>query len=283
MAACARRRGRAFGKDWPRLTGHLASTAGGPARCAAGMKTETSLDIRSVVAQVARVLQERGTQAYAVGGYVRDLLLDRGPRDVDIAVSGDSPLVAARAVADALGGSFFALDLERGYARVLVPHPVDGGAIILDFTPLQGTLEEDLARRDFTLDAMALPISSAHELRQLIDPHGGRYDIEQRLVRTMSEDVLREDPLRLLRAVRLAGEMELSIEENTAALIKAHAGAIQEVSPERVRDEVCRVLDLPRAGPWLWEMDRLGLLTQVFPEIAPARGVEQPKEHYWDV
>lgn len=246
------------------------------------MKIAISADARSIVARVAHLLAGRGVPAYAVGGYVRDLILNREPHDVDIALGGDDPLAVARAVAEALGGSFFVLDFDRGYSRVLVPGTRDG-AVTLDFTPLQGSLLEDLARRDFAFDAMALPLSAIDDLGALVDPWGGRSDIQARIVRALSEAALREDPARLLRAFRLAGELGFRLDPHTATLLQACAPLVQTVSGERIRDEFCRVLDLPGARSWLWEMDALHLLTEVLPEISPAKGVEQPKEHYWDV
>ncbi|MBI4236111.1 MAG: HD domain-containing protein [Chloroflexi bacterium] len=263
------------------------------------MKASTATGVPSLVAEVACFLAARGGRAYAVGGYVRDLLLGREPHDVDIALAGDDPLATTKALADGLGGTFFVLDAARGYARALVPLPGADAPITLDVTPIQGSLDQDLARRDFTVDAMALPLGDlpaaslaalgqtnagvGELIAQVIDPWGGRRDMERRLVRVLGEAALVEDPGRLLRAVRLAGEIGFEVEEETARLIRAHATDLRRVSPERVRDELCRTLALPRARPWLWEMDRLGLLTEVLPEMAPARGVEQPREHYWDV
>ena len=240
-------------------------------------------DTKALIGRVADLLSTQEKRAYLVGGYVRDLVLGRNTSDVDIALSEGDSIAMARMVADALSGAFYVLDAERGYARVLTPSDSDGATVTFDFTPLRGTLEEDLAHRDFTIDALALPMESADSTDAVIDLYGGRQDLGNRLVRALGDDVFQEDPARLLRAVRLAGQLEFQIEGHTGALIAQQAEALKRVSLERVQDEFCRILSLERSYPWLRELDRLHLLTQVLPQLEESRGVDQPHEHYWDV
>jgi poly(A) polymerase len=132
----------------------------------------------------------------------------------------------------------------------------------------------------------ALPIylrdvATSHEA--VIDPFGGRGDIAARVVRSVSEDAFVQDPARLIRAVRLAAEFGFSLDDDTIAQIKRHHTLITQVSAERVRDDLCRILAVPQAEKWLRLLDDLGLLMAIFPELAATRGAEQPKEHYWDV
>ena len=213
----------------------------------------------------------REGKVYLVGGYVRDLMLGRETRDIDIAVEGSALEVARRAAA-ALGGSFVPLDQERGIARVV------GEGFSLDFVPLKGEISRDLAARDFTVDAIALTLDG-----EVVDPFGGREDLEARLIRALGERAFEEDPVRLLRAVRLAGELGFEIEGRTQGWISSRAGDLRRVAGERSREELMRLLSLPRAREGVGLLDRLGLLLVVFPELGEEKGVVQPPEHYWDV
>lgn len=232
-----------------------------------------------LLTQISRFLAQQGIPAYLVGGFVRDALLGRATADIDIAVA--DALAVAPAVADALGGTAFVLDEATGAARVVLP----GKDWQMDFTTLKGNIEADLARRDFTIGAMAVLLEAGMDITAgpIIDPCGGREDLERRLVRAVGEDVFRDDAARLLRAVRLAAELNFTIESHTESLMKRDSRYIAGVAGERVREELLRLLALPGAGPRLAYLDALGLLTALVPELDPARGVTQPKVHVWDV
>ncbi|TEU14283.1 MAG: CCA tRNA nucleotidyltransferase [Anaerolineales bacterium] len=216
----------------------------------------------SVAARVCRFLQDRSARAYLVGGYVRDRLLGRESHDVDFAVEGDA-LGLARSVADWMHGAFVPLDDERGTGRA-VTRDEHGQRLFVDFAVLQGgDITVDLSRRDFTIDAIALDIS---DLSRFIDPYDGRGDLEAGLVRAVSEAAFRDDPLRTLRAVRLAAELSLRIEPRTEEWIRRDAGLIAAVSAERVRDELSKIVAQPGAADNLCYLDELGLLEVVLPE-----------------
>jgi hypothetical protein len=203
-----------------------------------------------------------------VGGYVRDRLLRRESHDVDFAVEGDA-LGLARAVADWICGSFVSLDDERGTGRV-VTRDEHGQRLFVDFAVLQGRdITVDLSRRDFTIDAIALDIN---DLSRFIDPYNGRGDLEAGLVRAVSDGVFRDDPLRTLRAVRLAAELSLRVEPQTEELIRRDAGLIAGVAAERVRDELSKTLAQPGAADNLRYLDELGLLGVTLPEAADVKG-----------
>jgi len=222
----------------------------------------------SVAARVCRFLQDRSVRAYLVGGYVRDRLLGRESRDVDFAVEGDA-LGLARTVANWMRGPFVPLDEERGTGRV-VTRDEHGQRVFIDFVVLQGRdITDDLSRRDFTIDAIALDIN---DLSVLIDPYDGRSDLEAGLVRAVSEAAFRDDPLRTLRAVRLAAELSLRIESRTEELIRRDAGLVAAVSSERVRDELSKTLAQPGAAGNLRYLDELGLLRVIFPETEVLKG-----------
>ena len=226
-----------------------------------------------------------GTSAYLVGGYIRDSLLSLPQqRDIDIALSADSQSVA-RDLAKALGGSFVPLNPDRGIARVVVEDPV-AGPWKVDLVTMSGSIEEDLARRDFTIDALALPLSawaSPVPGDSVIDPFNGRQDLLRKCVRAVSPQVFQDDPGRLLRSVRLAAALEFRLERQTARQVLADASHIDRVAQERLRDEFLAILALDGAKGSLEVLDRLDLLCRVVPELAEAKGVEQPQVHYWDV
>jgi len=242
------------------------------------MVAEPRLELRDypLLERIRSLLAQRGVTAYIVGGFVRDLCLGRASQDVDLALGGASPLEVARQVADALGGSYVVLDAPREMARVVLP------AMSVDFTPLRGSLEEDLAQRDFAIDALAVDLSRFPQ-PPLIDPWGGRADIVARRVRVVHPGVFREDPARLLRGVRLAAETGFSLEPATAALIREQAALVTRAAAERLREELCKLLATPRGAASVFLLDDLGLLTHLLPELAEARGVAQPPEHHWDV
>lgn len=234
-------------------------------------------------AAVTDFLKQRGTEAYVVGGYVRDTLLARKSADMDIAVRGDA-LGIARQVAGQLYGRFVLLDEPTHTARVVFPRP--DGAVCVDFSGFEESIESDLSRRDFTIDAMAVDASKWTGGRvpdSVIDPFGGRSDMASRRIRAVREEVFREDPARLLRGVRLAGEFDFGIEEGTRALMARDAALVSGVAGERARDELVRIFSLRRSARLIALMYDLGLLLAVFPELAPARDFEQKGVHVWDV
>ncbi len=228
----------------------------------------------SVALDVARAALA-GEPAWLVGGAVRDRLLGRDTDDVDLALEGD-PRGAARRIAKASGGASFQLSHEFGGWRAVGP----GHAWHVDVLPLRdGDLRADLAARDFTVNAMAEPLAGG----EVVDPHGGAADLAARRLRMVSEDALRDDPLRTLRAVRFAVELGLEIEPATGAAVREHAPAIDAVSPERVFAELKRVVAAPRVRDGLALMQETGLLAAVLPELEALRGVEQSAYHHADV
>ncbi len=186
-----------------------------------------------------------GQEAWFVGGAIRDELLGREIVDLDVACS--HPEQAARAYARRSGGAPFPLSETHGAWRVALD-----GARTVDFVPLQGgSLDADLATRDFTINAIAVPVAGGDH----VDPFDGRGDLAQRTLRKVSDRVFEDDPLRLLRAVRLADEHGLSIEPDTERLVRRHAGLARRPAGERILGELNR---LSLAG-WL-RLDELGLL-----------------------
>jgi poly(A) polymerase len=230
----------------------------------------------TVVAETA----DGARDAVLVGGAIRDVLLRRAPADVDVAVpSGAVDL--ARRCAVRLGGTCVVLDAERGAARV-----VAGAGRTLDMTDFRGpTLDADLAARDFTVNALAVPLGPlvARGRAPILDPTGGLADIRRRRLRPAGPGVLDDDPLRTLRAVRLEATLGLRLTPAAARAVKAAARGLARVSPERVRDELLILLALPDTTRALRRADALGVLAVVVPEIEPMRATPQPPPHRFDV
>ncbi|MBN1176912.1 MAG: CCA tRNA nucleotidyltransferase [Dehalococcoidales bacterium] len=235
-----------------------------------------------LLAKISRFLSKEGIGAYLVGGFVRDMLLVRDTADIDIAVAADAPATAGK-VANVLDGKCIPLDEENGVARIVLPE----SKWQIDFTTLQGDIENDLANRDFTIDAMAIGLeadfTAAIDPAGLIDPFNGREDLDRGMVKAVSDTVFEADAARLIRAVRIAAELGFHIDSHTAQLIKRDCKLITNVAGERVREELLRLLAIPGAGQRLAHLDELGLLTALIPELNPAKGVDQPRVHVWDV
>lgn len=246
------------------------------------MQTETGL----LLYKVSGFLKDRNIPAYIVGGFVRDVLLGRDTADIDIAVASDAPEVAS-ALADSLGGKSILLDDVNRVARWILPEEAFAGIHPeIDFSSFTGNIEQDLSRRDFTIDAMAVDFAGfggGDFGRQIIDPYHGSEDLGNGVVRAVSDSVFTGDAVRLLRAVRLSAELGFTIDKHTEDLIREHSHLISDVAGERVREEFLRLLDIPDAGKSMAYLDELNLLTAIFPELEESRGVTQPKEHHWDV
>ena len=256
------------------------------------------------LARVLHTVSGSASPCYVVGGFVRDVLLGRTPRDIDILVAGD-PFTVAQQVARELGASFVPLNQEHCIARVVqkvdkpatdgVPESSDGDILVIDFAGFGGSVEDDLARRDFTIDAMALPadivaarcspagIAGGDVVDHVVDPTGGLHDLADGRLRACSAQTFADDPGRLVRAVRLAHELSFAIDAATEQAISAHAHLLGGVAAERTREELLKLLELPRATESLRHLDRVGLLTRVFPELESCRDIEQPTCHFWDV
>ncbi len=206
---------------------------------------------------------------------MRDRLLGRDTDDIDIAVEGDPRRFASR-IAKATGGAMFRLSGEFGAWRVVGPEH----AWHADLVPLRDDdIESDLAQRDFTINAMAEPLGGG----ELLDPHGGHEDLARRLVRMVSSHALSDDPLRSLRAVRLAVELGLEIDPATGGAAAEHARGIERVAPERVFGELKRVVGADAVRRGLDLMLEYGLTEVVLPELVALRGVEQNEFHHLDV
>jgi poly(A) polymerase len=215
------------------------------------------------------------SSSWIVGGALRDELLGREITDIDIAVEGD-PEAAARERAAAVSGPVFQLSEAFGAWRVVDRR----GGRVYDYAPLQGaTIEEDLRKRDFTVNAMARP----GEGGELVDPLGGRADIESRTLRVIGPESYENDPLRALRLARFAAELGFRPDAETERLTAEAAPRVTEASGERIFAELRRLVLAPGAVKGLALADRLGLLHAVLPELAALHDIGQSHYHHKDV
>lgn len=221
--------------------------------------------------------QGAGASAWLVGGRIRDALLDRETRDTDVLVA-EGAVRHGKALAAATGGSYVAIAPERGMVRVVWKGDGPGAHAELDLSDFAGaSLEADLAARDFAVNALALPLMAPWPPRRedIVDPTGGLADLAAGRIRATSTAVLDADPLRLLRGPRIARTHGLTIEPATRAAIRARAHLLRQPAAERIRDELLRLLAAPDAAAGLRELDALGLLAVLLPELdaeAKARG-----------
>ncbi|GAB4505644.1 MAG: CCA tRNA nucleotidyltransferase [Anaerolineales bacterium] len=215
---------------------------------------------------------------YLVGGALRDALLGRETHDLDFVVP-ENGLRLARRIANALGAAFFPLDKERDTGRVILTGE-DGKRTILDVAAWRASsLDLDLLARDFTVNALAFDLQS----ETLYDPLGGGVDVRQKRLRACGPDSLTADPIRVLRGVRLAAALGFHIAPETRQQMKQAAAGLRSVSPERVRDELFRILEGPQPATVIRALDMLGALGYILPELAALKGVEQPPPHVYDV
>jgi putative nucleotidyltransferase with HDIG domain len=239
---------------------------------------DSALKLSPLVFQVQEKLADV-PDVYLVGGAVRDALLGIPSHDLDFVVLGDS-LGAARKLADELGGAYYCMDEDFKVGRVVLG-AVDQKRTAMDFTAMQGgSLEEDLRKRDFTVNAMALNLFN---LERVIDPLGGAVDLLQARLNICAPTSFEDDPVRVLRALRIAASYQLTIQPETAAALKASIHLLPKVSVERLRDELFKILDGPQPAANLRVMERLGILEFLLPECSPMKGVTQSAPHIFDV
>ncbi|MEO0079917.1 MAG: HDIG domain-containing metalloprotein [candidate division WOR-3 bacterium] len=223
-----------------------------------------------------RILRELGAgqRLYLVGGTVRDLILGREPADFDFAVSG-SGIEFARRFSRRLRGRLVLLSEPDDEARVVYRR-----RLVFDFNGLgERTIEADLGRRDFTINALAWELCSVGA-GKLLDPYGGQRDLTERKIRPVSSDSLRRDPLRLLRAFRLA--LELGFEIDTAVLEQGRNVSLSTIAAERIGMELLRIMEAPGSGRYIEELQRVGRLGEILPQFVPVLEDSQLFRHSLD-
>ncbi|MEK7212298.1 MAG: HD domain-containing protein [Patescibacteria group bacterium] len=248
------------------------------------------------VRKIAEALRQTGFNAYLVGGCVRDLLLSREPKDWDIATDARPEEIQKIFVDSVYENEFGTVgvktDSENPALKVVEVttfrwegkytdkrHP--------DEVRFAQTIEEDLSRRDFTINAMALNLqpTTYNLTTNLVDPYGGQADLKERVIRAVgtAEERFNEDALRLVRAVRFAAELDFQIEFNTRRAIEKRAGLLEMIAKERIRDEFTKMLMSERASAGIILLEELNLLRYVLPELREGLGVMQNQHHIYSV
>jgi putative nucleotidyltransferase with HDIG domain len=220
-------------------------------------------------------------EMYVVGGAVRDYFLSRFPKDIDLICH--EPHDTADRIAQATDATvvpFTNKTMQPCYRIVQKESPDD----FLDLAAIQGgSLEADLLRRDFTINAMAMPVLAPDKLGEVVDPASGQADLESRRIRSISSQSFDDDPVRMLRAYRFAAQLGFALEAETLAAIAARAETLKRSAAERLASEWLLLAGSSGAGPIVRLMDSSGLLEALFPEIRPMRGCIQNAYHHLDV
>ena len=235
-----------------------------------------------VLLRIAALAHERGLRAYVVGGYVRDALMGRARTDIDITVQGD-PLEFARAVADV----FRSKTVEfANFRTAMVPigdyqvefvgtrreeyHESSRKPIVVE-----GTLEDDLRRRDFTVNALAASLAG-EDLGEVVDLFGGAEDIQRMILRTPLDPIvtMSDDPLRMMRAARFAAQLEFQVESSVLEAMSSMADRIAIISQERITDEFLKIMQTRKPSIGLKLLYDTGLMKHIFPEVHNLSGVD---------
>lgn len=252
-------------------------------------KYERHMEIPQEVELINKKIAEAGSQAYYVGGCVRDFLLGKKPKDWDITTDA-KPEELVKIFPDSV--------YENKFGTVGVKTRSEDPATQLveattfrkegkytdkrhpDEITFAKTLEEDLSRRDFTVNAMAMDAKG-----KLVDPFGGKKDLKDKIIRAVGnpEERFQEDALRLMRAVRFSAQLGFEIEPKTAGAVKKYAGLLEFIAKERIADELCKVLMTERAADGIRKMQELGVLKYVLPELGEGVDMEQNKHHRYTV
>ncbi len=232
---------------------------------------------------LSEIAEEEGVEAYVIGGYVRDLLLHRPSKDIDVVVHGSGIALAEKA-AERLGGLHVSVFKNFGTAMFRYKgmevefvgarresYRADSRKPIVE----EGSIDDDQKRRDFTINALAISLNRA-DYGELIDPFGGVEHLEQRIIRTPLEPGLTfsDDPLRMMRAVRFASQLNFRIEENTLRALSEFAFRLPIISMERIMDEFNKIMLSPEPSKGISLLEETGLLKQFFPELVALKGVE---------
>lgn len=252
------------------------------------MKTYSEKLLRQALQPVQQWADAERVELFVVGGILRDQFLGREPRsfNVDFAVAQDA-LALSKNLARRIGAAYVPLDIEHGSVRLVmpategIPFPIE-----LDLNDFRGkSLDEDLRLRDFTLNAMAMPLNDwlCDSRRSLTDPLRGLQALKRRRLEACHSETFNEDPLRILRGFRLSAQLGFALEARTLQWMREAAQQLNKVAPERIRDEFFAILETDRAYDAICGLDEIGVLGLLFPEVTDCRDVDQGDFHHLDV
>lgn len=213
---------------------------------------------------------------YIVGGYLRDVLLDKKTDDRDYVICGESALTFAEKVASYLEGYYVVLDTENDIARVVLPNKKD----YIDIAGCVGkTIHEDLSRRDFAINSMACKLEKDSKI-EIIDPYNGIKDLTKRTLRVISERNIIDDPLRILRAFRIASQLNGEIEEHSYQFIIKNKDLLNKIAAERINMELNKLFIQKNSFDFLEKMAKTGILEIIFPELKDQHKVPTNVYHH---
>lgn len=247
------------------------------------------LEIHPTVASILQTLELNGHRAYVVGGCVRDMLMGRHPTDWDIAADARPERIQELFPDNFYDNAFGTVTIKTRDDDPIVrtvqvtPFRVEGTYSDKrhpDAVEFAATIEEDLSRRDFTVNAIALTLNGT-----MVDPYGGQNDLKDACIRAVGEATARfgEDALRMMRAVRFATSLNFTIENATLKAITKHAQSLRDISVERIRDELIKIINAPRAADGIQLLEDVGLLAYIIPELREGIGVGQNLHHIYTV
>lgn len=238
--------------------------------------------MQAILEKIAKQAKALSLQVYVVGGAVRDLLLGRTAPDLDLAIDRDA-LIFGQLLATSLPGRFIILDQDEGVGRLVCNGYIVDLALFKDRSP---TIEDDLLKRDFTINAMAISLADwlgrQHD-HAIIDPSGGQADLQGKLIRLVYNGALQDDPLRILRGFRLQALTGFSLDHDFVELASTQKDLLCRSAPERITGELHLIFESCRAAAIVKAMADNGILAQVCPEIMSGAGVAQPASHHLDV
>ena len=245
----------------------------------AKIKTIINSDI---IKKIQTILVNQKTTSYLVGGCIRDALLENPLKDIDISISSNPKDIGLK-IANTLQGKLINLHIPSKSFRIILNNPIT--PLNIDLTQTKGDIKSDLTNRDFTINSLAVPLSSPNSKTDLliIDPFNGIEDIKDKKIKLTTSHALDDDPLRMLRAQRLATNLNFSIDNETKIHIKKKSSKLTNSSPERIRDEFLAILASKNVAQSLYALDDLNLLGILIPELMECKNIIQPKYHYWDV
>ncbi|MBO6574508.1 MAG: HD domain-containing protein [Rhodothermales bacterium] len=251
-------------------------------------------DLAEVLAEVGAAASETNVPAWVVGGFVRDALIGRPTTDIDfVSVGKGSGIALAEEAASRLGGASVHVYRQFGTAAIRIPRGEE--TIVLEFVGARresydrnsrkprvedGTLEDDLKRRDFTVNALAAPIG-ADGTGELVDRFSGLKDLDAGVLRTPVDPytTFSDDPLRMVRAARFAAQLGFRLDDETWSAMRAEAARIEIVSMERIAEELQKLMSSPKPSSGFKILEETGILTHFLPELSALRGVEQVDGH----
>ncbi|MFA4990006.1 MAG: HD domain-containing protein [Candidatus Omnitrophota bacterium] len=242
---------------------------------------------QKILKDIYNFARNRGVKLYLVGGVLRDLILkkEKANPDFDFAVKNRA-ISFGRSLAYKLKAGFVALDQEHGACRAV--KKIGAKTYTFDFSDFRGKgLEEDLRKRDFTINSLALELGKVFGNKDLnnvlLDLYGARQDLKRKIIRLVNKKSFREDPLRILRAFSFAARLGFAIDREALNLAKSGKAKLVKVSFERIREELFKILESDKAHACLVTLDKLKILEVIFPELKKMRGIGQGPYHHLDV